>query len=511
MLGINRSIKNKTWTALSGCLCLGLFYAWRTSPFERVILPEDGCTYVLLAKSILQGKGLLSLWVDGTPPHAKAPFGFPLFLAPFIAWHGIDTGILTYAVTGLTTTAFAATFLFFRRISNGVLALFLVILTAMNASVYVYGRSILSEIPYLFWSLFSLWAFEKYKGIRITLACSTGLALALLAAFFTRTAGIFLMLAVGSAIFIEREKFDSFIAVLKRHWILFVALPLPAGWWFMRQVNMTAQTHVSYLKDFIGGNYNEPFALTGFILRIVKGAYALVFYAIPKVLTNMAVPSRSYGMGFLALITLSGLAWCLVHKKRAVDIYMALYLGFACCWPWMQVSGVRYMAPVVPFLIYYFYIGVFEGKVFVILNRTLPMIRPIILGAAILCYGIHSPLLRISKNAVTLPDQMPATYAWINLNTSANSVFVSWTPISLYLYAGRHSADFASSTFNAHEFEQLLLSGKVDYIFSDMSMEQSTRILAPVYVRNYHYFHLVYAQGRHKIYRVKETMRLRKS
>jgi hypothetical protein len=491
-----------TVTALLFCVFLGLYYALRTAPFEPVILSEDGCTYVLLARSILEGHGLASLWVTGAPAHAKAPFGFPLFLAPFLAWRGLDTGILTYAMTAMSAAALAAVFLLFRRAAGAGLALALVLLTALNSGVYLYGRSILSEIPYLFWSMLALWILDKRQGLGAAGRGGTIVVLVLLAAFFTRTAGIFLALAALVYMIADRNPALTVRELLRRYGVLALCFLVPVVWWFSRQALLTSGTQVSYVKDFVGGNYNEPFSAAGFALRILKGSYALVFYAIPKVVTNLDVGARSYVMAGVSAVMLGGLGWSLVRQRRVMDIYTIMYLAFAACWPWVQVSGVRYMVPLAPLLIYYFYTGLSRGIAFVVREPSMGFIRGVILFALAAVYIGNSPVLR-PAHARSAVDATPATYDWIRKNTPPEALFVSWTPISLYVYAGRQSPDFASSTFSAAAFEQLILSGQADYIFSDMSMEQAARIFAPVYAKHFRRFHLVYNINGHRIYRIR--------
>lgn len=497
-----------TLTAALFCVFIGLFYASRVSFFDRMILSEDSCTYVLLARSIWEGHGLSSLWVEGHPAHAKAPFGFPLLLMPFVAWRGVDAGLLTGLMTVVTAGALWAVFLLFKRVESVTVAVAILIVTMLNATVYIYGRSVLSEIPYLFWSLLSLWLIDRYRCGELSAASWLGMALAVLMAFFTRSAGVFLLLAAGFYWLTHHQRGAGLSRALRRHAVAILIVGLPVLWWFYRQWDVSHQTNVSYWKDFIGGNYHGQFSFGGFCLRFLKGAYAFIFYAFPKVLTNMEVHGRSYLMGGLSLVTISGMLWAFFYRRRVMDYYVVLYFLAACAWPWVQISGVRYTAPFIPFVFYYFYLGLKEVWLDVLRfhGSLRSVVAGVILFGLLTVYLAHSPVLfpKTSFGKVKA-DPLPSTYAWIRRHTPTDAVFVSWTPISLYVYAQRYSADFASSTFNRRELSSLVVNGGVDYVFSDMTMEQSRLILAPVYLKYYRQFQLVYVAGRHRIYRIRKN------
>ena len=50
----------------------------------------DNATYVLLGKSIAEGRGYRSIWSPGEPPHYHYPFFFPLLLSPIILLAGLS-------------------------------------------------------------------------------------------------------------------------------------------------------------------------------------------------------------------------------------------------------------------------------------------------------------------------------------------------------------------------------------------------------------------------------------
>ena len=91
------------------------------------------------------------------------PWGFPLLLAPLVAWRGID-----YDFLKIIEAAFFAGFLFvfaqiLRRRVNEITTATLVLLIGLSVPYVGWTDTVLSEFPYLFALALTLWWLDRCR------------------------------------------------------------------------------------------------------------------------------------------------------------------------------------------------------------------------------------------------------------------------------------------------------------------------------------------------------------
>ena len=158
--------KTRGWSwfffSAATAVLFGLFY-WRSvdliTPF---IMGDDSSQYFLLSRSILQGDGYRSIWVDGSPPHVKFPFGLPLLfaLASFFGPGGWGAAFLVPVISA--TGAVFMIFCLLRDRELPVIAWGIAVLTGMSSLMYLYAHSLLSEVPFLFFLMTALFFADRF-------------------------------------------------------------------------------------------------------------------------------------------------------------------------------------------------------------------------------------------------------------------------------------------------------------------------------------------------------------
>jgi len=123
----------------------------------KPFLGGDNAVYVILAESIVQGKGYRDLHIVGEPPHTTYPPGMALLFAPFVAVFGRNLILLKFVIVlvGL------AGYWFFLKITQGIsppfVSKYASCLYLATPPLILYNHWCLSEIPYLTASLGAIW------------------------------------------------------------------------------------------------------------------------------------------------------------------------------------------------------------------------------------------------------------------------------------------------------------------------------------------------------------------
>lgn len=190
---------------------IGWFYC-RVVDTEALGFTHDDGVYAITGKALAMGKGFTLLQVVGHPAEIKYPFIYPAILA--LVWlvnphFPENIPALNYITIAFTLGASGLIYLYLRRAQKfpGWLTLLIVIMTTAHFFFIYFFSSIMSEGPYLFFSMLTLWtAYRvtqqgskisgKALGLLIALSCLT---------FLTRIPGITLMAAIGCWLLINRQ------------------------------------------------------------------------------------------------------------------------------------------------------------------------------------------------------------------------------------------------------------------------------------------------------------------
>ncbi|MCD6219249.1 hypothetical protein J7K43_02560, partial [Candidatus Calescamantes bacterium] len=145
----------------------------------------DNAHYLILAKSLSEGKGYRNINMPSSPPETSYPPLFPLILSPLVKLFGFSPlpAKILVTILGLST------FWIFRKIFPPT-PLFLHLIPwiiILNPLILEYSGVILSEIPYLLFSLLCIY-FVKRDNWNIA-------TVFLILSLFTRLIGISLLCA----------------------------------------------------------------------------------------------------------------------------------------------------------------------------------------------------------------------------------------------------------------------------------------------------------------------------
>ena len=338
---------------------------WHAAPHSG----GDNAGYVALAHGLTTGQGYTELWDPATPPHTKYPPVFPLLLAGAMTlgattWAGLKAVPVLFALL-----AVVAAFLWGRARRGvwwgGAVAL----LTGWSATLLYHAHYLLSDVPFLTFTLGALWLLEERRDeprepadtagepdaspsasalTRRRAALAGAIAFAGLA-YFTRSAGLPLVVAVFAVLALRRHFRPLAVGV--------VALGVPALLWLLRGRNVV--TDGAYVREFWMVDPYQPqfgeIGVGGLIPRVLENLSGYLGGHFPAALTGAGAGAGPGAMTVgvvVGLLALVGWGMAARQKVGAAEIFTLLYAGVILVWP-VVWSGDRFALPLVPLALMY--------------------------------------------------------------------------------------------------------------------------------------------------------------
>lgn len=330
----------------------------------------DNAGYVILGYSLLERGAYLDLHDPDEPLHTKYPPVYPAVLAAAMLLGARTWTALKALSTAFIAGAVLAAFLWVERRRGPALALAVAAMLAASEAFLFHTRWILSDPLFLVLTLASLWAFtvhdEAQNGVGkgwLVAACAAAIL-----AFFTRSAGIPLVLAIAAILALRgrRRALAGFL----------VAFTVPALAWWVR-----AQGGDPYVSEFwLVDPYQPTRGRAGvgdLLARVLGNAMEYGGRWIPGGLVGYR-GGLVEALGALLLLVAAVGWWRRIRSRVGVtEVFVPLYLSLILLWPEVW-AGDRFALPLYPFVLFY------AGEVVLDGTRTLPgAVRRAALAAAV--------------------------------------------------------------------------------------------------------------------------------
>lgn len=470
---------------------IGWFYA-QTVDKQIIGFTHDDGVYLTTAKSLATGHGFRLLHVVGHPAEVKYPFIYPLLLAPiWILFPKFPENIpiFSYFSIALTLSACWLIYQSCRIIHRfpGWLALGVVALFASGFFVMYFYSTVMSEAPYLFLSMLTLWVFYQFSQKEKTLSLRSVAVLIVLSAmtFLTRVPGLALMAAIGTWLLMNRQWKNAVIygvgclllGVLP--WSLWVKLETPKLTDLnYALVNAYSNYGLEFVLNYFGGkSYWDSLAVSfsSFLNRLLEDMFPVVphlFKIYPAWQKIPHLDDIKTAIGVIGTYLLAG--YFLLQGIRTITqsfakrhfspqffsvpgLYLFFYMLLIIVWNY-EDQMARFITVVVPLLWIYFF------------KPALPLLEFLRLGAlrssnqsqrikAILIWGMLAVIsiasiwpvqnsyriVHRSRNqhwvesgqAKWLWGEYQNSFAWIRKNTPANAPLGAASDVVYYLYTDR--------------------------------------------------------------------------
>ena len=324
-----------------GLASLGL--VWWTFD-AKLGISGDNCEFIILARSLAQGMGMSYINLPDPEISTKFPFGFPLLLAP-LAWLFPQEWLpMKWLVAAFFIGAMPLYYFLVRhRLGQGA-ALWATAFCATNLVILDYADQVMSEIPYLTFSLLALLLLEQAlaaeRAGRAGLGWWLGVFFSLLAAYYIRTIALSLLVAVLGYLLAKGK--------VRRAAFLGGGAFLAMALWALRNRGGVGG---GYFYQLIYVNpYRHDYGLLTFkeiLERMALNAQHYFYYRIPAGF----YPEWGFAVSaFVISLSVAGAVLCVKRKRHLALLLYAVFFGAVLIiWPW---TSERFLLPLIPVLVF---------------------------------------------------------------------------------------------------------------------------------------------------------------
>lgn len=452
---------------------------------------DDFAQYIHQAKNISQGISqnetgyIFNPEVAVIGPRAY-PSGFPLLLAPLVK-HGIDYALLDRYLSAFLLASCFIGFLLLRRSFSFATALFTTLIIAYNPVTLSFKTEVLSDIPFMFFSLLALYLALQKESIvsALIIGALTGFTCHI------RSMGLVLLISViiSSAMPLIKKRTLSFS---NAKYLLYMLLAFAAVYAGIK-LGWPADSSYPYLFET-----SEPYTSAVNHLSYQNAALHNFFkdYEIKDY----------YFIGFMAASCLTCFCWIgFIYRLKTrrfdlITIYTGLYIVALLVYKFSD-SGLRFIFPLL-FLLFYFAIIGLSKATDALSSRKGWM--PYVFGGLVL-FSYHGEVEKIVDHQHGVLEG-PCTsvaqeaFAYIEAHVPAQAIIVSDKPRLLALYTGRPGVCLKEPTTPGDLAQQLTLF-KADYIFTHSLLTAPAR--QQMLSADTGHYQPVFDKGACKIYKVK--------
>ena len=465
--------------------------------FEPTLFPgADAGHYMVLGESLRSGLGFRDIQLPGSPWHAKFPPGYPLILA-VSGWFGslqlFKAVSLAFAAGAVWLTYRIAGAFVGKRVAFVAAGLF-----AITPVLLDFSHRVLSEAAFTCLLLAVVGATLGDRRVG-AVALAAGAA-----AFFTRTAGLAVLLTLVVWTLLARDRRRCVAAIL-------VSMACIIGW--AAYQNFAQPTQPGYLQQLIQENPYIPSAGTvGFADFPARAAQNLWRYVSSEFPGSFGFATQRRGTVALTAVVgiimsslaLAGWLRSAVTRLSVAHLLVALYLGLILLWPPVWTDR-RFLLPILPLLVVFGSVGATAAIERVgarIGYGVVGLVTGIVIATALISAGSLVPsrvACQFSYRNGQPCDRPQYTefYAmgrWAAENTPKGSVIANRSPATFFLFSRRQGDLYPYSKDPSAVLRGLEEMGS-DYVLVDRLSATTRMYLIPAIGANLDRFEIAHTVG----------------
>lgn len=486
---MNNSFDRPNWIHITVIAIISVLSCWYTYE-NKVELLGDNANYYILGKALAQGDGFTLISHPNQPPNNHYPPGYPALISVILKIAGDHIQAVKLFNCLLFIGSVLLLYILISRWINPVIGIIAALFCALNSHILFYSSIMMSEVPYLFFSLLTLYFFIKVgskfsikdKYLYLTL-------LSLILTYYIRSLGVALLIGILIHLLAQKKwKHSAFFV------IIFLLLAIP---WSIRSSKLGGSSYMNQLK--MVNPYQPSMGEAGtadFIDRIGENLVRYVTKEIPSAFYPAfdAEYGKAAGAGDwlfgLLLISLGiwGL-WLIRHYRFLLLGYMLATFGILMLWPQVWY-GVRFMIPIIP--LFYVAIGAVAAYLFYERFKLKENNwKPYLL--LLFTFPLFSSIEKLHKDAYSpyhpAWDNYFKAAVWAKNNLPEDAVISTGKPTLFYLYSERPTLRYPFNEDNQELLEQL--HKRVDYVVIDQVYGNTIKYLLPVVQQNRDRFEMV--------------------
>lgn len=335
----------RVWNALKwpAALAVLAFYAVSVRPFWHPM--SDSALYLMLRDNLLAGNGY-TLWGH---PHVYVPPGFPALLAA-LKWMGLSNPwLVNVLVMAMTLTACWLAYKSLRTQTTADFALLITLVVALGAVMLRYSTYVISDPPFIMLVWIGVYGClrglgKDSSGLWLTLG-----AVALILSCWVRVPGLCLAGGAGIGLLLERRK-----TITPKIWInvtlLAAGVVATAVFFYLYQKTSLANHDLPSYTNIEGSRFTGRSLLDWIITPFQNG------YESSRPLAMTFTGHRCSDLGPFVFVfwfpVVLGLA---LAVRRGQYFGACVVVGYVGAILMLRPMVNRYLLPVVPFLLLYFF------------------------------------------------------------------------------------------------------------------------------------------------------------
>jgi hypothetical protein len=514
-------------TFLGFAAIIVLHYLAFNKAFEDV---DDNASYMIAAKSLVTRGAPYFLYMPDMKPDTEGAIGLPIMLIPFYLIWGMNYVPMEILIFFVMIGSIIMSFLLFRKMEGTLLALLITILFGTHPYIVSFSSIIMTEIPYIFWSLLALFLclkFEESKKLNwfllivaslsvfmtyLTRAIGAGFFVAVVLYFLVKS-NIWQNLKQKEIPFYKDLAFKKFILI---SFLLFVFMLIYQLW--IHSLGGASQAE-TLAKMKLVDQFKLNFKMVWDVLSQNIFCGKLARYEVSRSVEEDAKYLQPVNIlwALIFLITTVGLIFSLLKKQLVgfyfVFVFIILMFGNVAKQP-LVIS--RYLIVFTPFLIYFLYLGV--KALIGLVDKKKEFART--LGILVFCFLLGNSFIgdafnvqRSTKATLYIPpfQAFLDCAAWSKDNIPKDAIVASRKERIFYVFSdGLRGYKSISLTDNRkisegvtkEDYEKFKLDQfatyKIDYLILDTFMSSSIQIIYPIIQNNPDKFKLVKIIGDEK-------------
>jgi hypothetical protein len=379
-------------------------------------------------------------------------WGFAFLLSPVYYFFGLNIFAMKVLVSLFFVLSLCTVFLCFKDRLSNLQNLLLVSIIAFNTWFFDFKDNVLTDIPFLFFSLFTLFLINKFiikKDIWINKLLSYSiLGLFLFLSYYVRSAGLVLLPTLLIVQYVEgnfSSKKNVAILLDKFNYVPYIIFLILA---FIISRILPGGGDATYLDILLNKNFGK-------ILSDILYLTVLPSRSFPFLFINMNAYGLSYNKFSLVLYSIILLLVIFGMIKNAKKDYMYIFYAFftfLVLLTFSQRQGFRLIIPIFPFFLYFLIIGLSKVNLsFTISDKynSFKINADSVFSCALilisLFYISHASYQNITFNKTNViegpytPDSI-GLFNFIKTNTKENDAIIFNKPRVVSLYTNRKSA-----------------------------------------------------------------------
>lgn len=494
------------YLSLCYLLLLGIIFinVYHYTYDKKIFLGGDNAAYYITGYALAEGKGYSNIHMPHDSPANHFPPGYPFIISIIISMFGDNIQTIKTSNGFFLFGVISLVFVIIKKLTqNKNLAFIVSLATLLNAHLLFYSYIKMSEVPFAFFTLLSVWLFMQTftKGDTLKQLYFWALIISLIITFYIRSLGIAAIGASTIILLLNKRRVQALILMG-----CFILAYTP---WYIRSESLGGN---AYAKQVQMINIYRPdlgkMKITDYPKRFIENldryvskeigsavfGYTITDYKKKPDWKNYLYGSLLILLSLIGILSLKEFKWFLLMLIGGTFFILML-------WPPVWI-GIRFMLPFVPLLLF----SAIQGVLFMI-SRLIKVF------AANKIFWNYAPFLCIliipqSKAQIQILNQNSkapynpnyASYfniaSWCKTNLPDTAIIATRKPELFFLQAHRKVTGYNFTKDNELLINDLKKNGVTHVVTDNLGYSSTGLYLSPAVMNNPEKFKLIKEDGK---------------